>query len=411
MSKTLTMSPKELERMHLLRQHIAGTLSLEEVADQIGVSARHTYRLKSSFLEHHEEGLIHGLRGRPSNHAYPTREREEIIELYRTRYRDYGPTLFAERLAADRDIVLDAETLRRWLIAAGLWEKHRVRSRHRKQRPRRSAIGAMVQLDGSFHPWFEERADPCCLLVYVDDASNRTYAQFSKEETIEAVLSSCRDYVRRYGIPAQFYTDRKNVYWHETKTTEFVRISTHLRIEHILAHSPQAKGRVERMNRTLQDRLVKALREKHIREIDEANHFLENEFLPAFNATFARTDGLIDVHRPARDLDLDNVFCIEATRFVHHDMTFQYGATTWQIHRTGIDLPFPRQHVTVRRWLDGSLHAFWHEHELQISACACRPKPVAPPVPHPADNHPWRRAAPIGKAKRKSIAELCGTSK
>lgn len=409
MSKILIMSREELDRAYLLRQHLAGMLTLEEIAERIGVGTRQAYRLKKAFLADGDEGLIHGLRGQPSNHAYPARERLQIVELYRSRYRDYGPTLFAERLSEDCNIILDAETLRRWLSDAGLWERHRVRSRHRKRRPRRTACGELIQIDGSIHPWFEDRAAPCCLLVFVDDASGETFALFCEEETILAVLAAFHDYVVRYGIPAGVYTDRKNVYWHPTKVTEFARITDHLHITHIRAGSPQAKGRVERMNRTLQDRLVKALREKNISSIAAANTFLTNEFLPAFNTAFAKRDGLPDVHRQVGDRDLDNLFCIEGTRYVNHDMTFQYNAAIWQIHRTGVTLPFPRQSVTVRRWLDGSLHAFWQERELRISACEHRPTPTAPPVPHPADNHPWRRSAPIGKAKRKSIVELCAT--
>lgn len=407
MSKTLKMSAKELDRTHFLRQLLNGAMTVADVSDHLGISERQCYRLKARYREAGDTGLVHQLRGRPSNHGYPRAEREPILDLYRTRYSDYGPTLFSEVVEQVFGYILDAETLRRWLLEAGLWQKARNRSRHRKKRPRRSSIGALVQIDGSHHDWFEGRGPWCCLFVFIDDASNRTYFRFAPSENILDALLALRRYVERFGIFEQAYTDKKNIYLNAGKPCPFTRVMSKLRIEMIYANSPQAKGRVERANRTHQDRLVKALRERNISTIDDANRFLEEEYIDAHNARFSHTDGLIDVHRPIADLDLDNLICIEDERCVYHDMTFQYRSVFYQIHAGQRDLPLPRQNVLVRRWLDGTLHVFWREHELMITACEERPAKKPPAVPHPAENHPWRRAIPIGKAKRMTITELC----
>jgi transposase len=407
MSKTLKMSAKELDRSHVLRLLLTGAIIMSEAVDHLGLSERQCYRLKARYKAEGDAGLVHRLRDGPSNHRYPEECRQPILDLYRTRYSDYGPTLFSEVLERDLGYVLDAETLRRWLIKADLWQQERNRSRHRKKRPRRATIGALVQIDGSHHDWFEGRGPWCCLFVFIDDASNRTYFRFAASENIHDALIALRRYVERFGIFEQAYTDKKNIYLNAGKQCPFTRVMGHLRIEMIYANSPQAKGRVERANRTHQDRLVKALRERNISTIEDANRFLDEEYLDAHNARFSHTDGLIDVHRPVADLDLDNLICIEDERCVYHDMTFQYHAVFYQIHAGQNDLPLPRQNVLVRHWLDGTLHAFWRQHELVITACEERPAKKSPAVPHPADNHPWRRAIPIGKAKRMTITELC----
>ena len=407
MSNTLKMSIKELDRSHVLRQLLNGSMTIADVSEELGLSDRKCYRLQARYKENGDAGLVHQLRGRPSNHGYPYACREPILELYRTRYSDYGPTLFSEVLERDLGYIIAPETLRRWLLEAGLWQKARNRSRHRKKRPRRTAIGMLVQIDGSHHDWFEGRGPLCCLFVFIDDASNLTYFRFAPSENIVDALIALRRYVERFGIFAQAYTDKKNVFRTEGKEGALPRVMRHLRVEMIYANSPQAKGRVERANRTHQDRLVKALRERNISTIDDANRFLEDEYIGAHNARFAHPDGLVDVHRPVEGLDLDNLICIEEERAVHHDMTFQYHAVFYQIHPGQCDLPLPRQSVIVRQWLDGTLHAFWREHELIITACEERPARRPRAVTDPGDHHPWRHTVPIGRAKRMTIAELC----
>lgn len=404
MQEPLTMSKKERNWSHMFAQLHAGTISVEDVATALGISERHVYRCKARYAAEGDAALVHGLRGRPSNHRYPEKAFREVVELYEQQYADYGPTLFTEKLEEKTGKVYAVETIRGWLIGAHLWAGGRACRRHRKKRPRRDAIGSMVQIDGSIHAWFEERGPSCCLFVFIDDASSRLYLRFAPTENIHDALEALKRYVVKFGRFQQAYTDRGSVYiTPDHRPTAFTDSVVALGGTMIYARSPQGKGRVERSNRTHQDRLVKALREHNISTIEEANLYLEAEYIDAHNARFAITDGLADVHRPVDGLDLDNLICVRHTRAVNHDMTFQYHATYYQILRQQALVPLPRQRVDIRVWLDGSLHAFWREHELRVLECQTRPETGPhPPVP-PAEDHPWRHARPIGKARRKAI--------
>jgi hypothetical protein len=292
------------------------------------------------------------------------------------------------------------------MITSGLWQRARKGRRHRRKRPRRDAVGELVQFDGSHHDWFEGRGPRCCLFVFIDDASNRSVLWFAPSESEQDALEALMRYVRRHGIPAALYVDRHSVYWDEHRTTQFARALAQLGCTLIYARSPQAKGRVERANRTHQDRLVKRLRLAGISSIEEANAFLDAGYLDEHNRRFASTDGLCDVHRPAEPYDLDNIICHEEERSVNHDMTIQVKAAFYQILPSRHTLPIPRQRVIVRHWLDGSMHVFWREREITVMACSERPKQPPRPV-HPSDDHPWRHSPPIGKARRMTIADLC----
>ena len=406
------MSKKERDRTHYFKLLSIGEITVDDVARHVRLSSRQVYRLKLAYERDGDAGLVHQLRGRPSNNGFPRRIREEVLQLYRQYYSDYGPTLFSEKLVEIKDVTIDPETLRRWLIADGQWELARHRGRHRKKRPRREAIGSLVQIDGSHHDWFEGRGPRCCLFVFIDDASNQTYFRFAPSENAHDALVALRGYVQRYGRFHQAYTDKKSIFINvDGSPTDFANAVTALGGEMVYANSPQAKGRVERANRTHQDRLVKALRELGISTIEAANQFLDNGYMDRHNERFAYPAELPDIHRPLDGLDLDNIICFSKKRCVKHDMTFQYLATFYQIHRTDIVLPLPNQYVTIRIWLDGTLHAFWRNHELRITACTERPKVKKNTVVIPPDSHPWNHARPIGKAKRKTIKELCHAHK
>jgi hypothetical protein len=331
-----------------------------------------------------------------------------VLRLYRETYPDYGPTLFAEMLSSYHHLTIDSDTLRRWLREASLWAGIRAARRHRHKRERREAIGALVQFDGSFHEWFEDRAAPCCLLVAIDDASGRIFMRFAPSENARDVLAMLRLYVERYGIPREFYVDFGSVY-HARKNhlTDVARALAKLGVKIIYARSPQAKGRVERSNRTHQDRLIKALRRHNIATIDAANEFLDRLYLREHNARFACQSHLPDVHRTPAGIDLNNIFCFETTRYVYNDHTITINAQFVQLLPSQAPLPLPRHHVTVRRWLDDSLHILWNEHELAFRPVPARP-PRRPPVYlPPADTHPWRKTT-IGrkrftKSNRKGI--------
>jgi len=396
------MSKKELKKDHVIRLFATGTISCSEASEQLGMSERQCYRLKAAFLADGDAAFVHGLRGHPSNHRYPPETRAFVLDLVRRRYTDFGPTLLSEYLEEEHDLSIDSETLRRWMLAANLWARVSKGHRHRKKRPRRAAIGELVQVDGSHHDWFEGRGPFCCLFVFIDDASNRTLMRFAPSENELSALDIMRRYIERYGVPMAFYIDRHGVYWDDRKLTQFARAARALGIRIIYARSPQAKGRVERANRTHQDRLVKALRLAGIGDIDAANAFLETTYLAKHNARFAMPDGLADVHRDASALDLANIICHEEERVVRHDMTFQVRGTFFQLLRANTLCPVPRQRVLVRWWLDGSMHVFWREQELAIAPCTPQ-RATRPRIPHPADNHPWRHSRPIGKARKQTI--------
>lgn len=391
MQKTLTMSTKERERLKIIHRLETGTLTHSEAADLMNISERHIYRIMRRYLTSGDEGLVHQLRGRTSNRGYPLDLRERIIALYRKKYSDYGPTLFSERVYDELDIHLNDETIRKWLLSEGLWKPTRKGRKHRKKRPRRDAIGALIQLDGSHHKWFEDRGPACCLVVFIDDASGRVFLCFTPSENTQDLLSSLRLYIERYGIPKAIYNDYGSVFYaSDNKDTDFTRALKTLNIEPIFARSPQAKGRVERSNRTHQDRLIKALRRQNISTIEEANRYLETIYIDEHNNRFARCDDLTDMHRSSQGIDLDNIICFQTTRCVHNDYTIRLDNRPIQLLHSDAPLPPPRAYVTVRRWLDSSLHIFWKDNELKFIPLKKEPKPKPRIVRPPAQNHPWR---------------------
>lgn len=391
MSETLTMSTKERQRLQILGHLKHGKTTVVKAAAALGISERQMYRVLDRYRGQGDRGLIHRLRGQTSNRGYPPEVRTQALRLHRELYPDYGPTLYGEMLLQYHELSIDADTLRRWLKAAGQWLGIRAARRHRQKRERRDAIGAMLQFDGSFHQWFEDRGPACCLLVAIDDASGRIFMRFAESENAYDVLAMLKTYVSRYGIPREFYVDFGSVY-HAAKNrlTDVSRALSRLGVNVIHARSPQAKGRVERSNRTHQDRLVKALRRHSISTIDDANRYLEASYLQEHNARFARADHLQDIHRSAKGINLNNIFCFETTRCVNRDYTITLSAHFIQLLTSGAPLPPPYRYVTVRRWLDHSLHIFWNEHELDFKHITVRPKPQPRTYPPPAPSHPWR---------------------
>jgi transposase len=253
----LLMSQRERERLKLFERVKRHEISLREAAEMCGLSYRQTRRLYKRYREVGDRGLLHQGRGRPSNRAHPRAFKAKVLARYQERYPDFGPTLATEKLAPD-GYVLDHETLRGWLIKAGLWHKRRKRGKHRSWRERRAHFGELVQLDGSHHKWFEERGPKCCLMNMVDDAQGTTLSLLAEEETSFAAMGLLWRWIERYGIPRSLYTDKKNVYVIDEKTraraadsgeevwTHFGWACKQLGIEIITAHSPEAKGRVER---------------------------------------------------------------------------------------------------------------------------------------------------------------------
>jgi transposase len=297
------MSTTELRRAGVLARVASGALKLGSAAVVMDVSYRHAKRLYRRYRADGAKGLKHQSAGRASNRAAPTKRREQVLALVREKYSGtvderFGPTLAAEHLASEDGLTIDHETLRRWMLGAGLWSRARKRSPHRRRRERKAHFGELVQLDGSFHPWFEDRGPHSCLLTLVDDATGRSLGGFGAQETIWAAVEILRAWIAHYGIPRALYTDWKNVYvrrpnQEERETgaeplTQFGRMCATLGIKIIPASSPQAKGRIERNHGTQQDRLVKKLRRKGIADVEAANAFLEAEYGADHNRRFAQ---------------------------------------------------------------------------------------------------------------------------
>src|SRR5499425_696428 len=297
------MSKRELERVEVLARVRSQQLRLVDAGRLMGVCYRQAKRLWKRYREEGAAGLKHRSFGQASHHAHELKFRRQVLQLIREKYggpvgERFGPTLAAEHLAAEDALQVNAETLRGWMLAEGLWSRERKRRRHRRRRDRKEHFGEMVQMDGSFHAWLEERGPEGCLIDMVDDATNRTWAQLGEQETIWAVADALRTWIERYGVPLALYVDWKNLYKRpadagerlrgEEPITQFGRMCTKLGIAIIAFAAGQGAGRVERTHGTHQDRLVKKLRRKEITSQQQANVYLENEYLPEHNGRFAR---------------------------------------------------------------------------------------------------------------------------
>jgi transposase len=391
----------------------AATLTLGAAAELMGVSYRQAKRLSARYRQKGAAGLRHGNAGRASNRATAASVRRRVLKLVRAKYggaidERFGPTLAAEHLASEDGVTVDHETLRRWLLAAGLWSRARKRSPHRRRRERMAHFGELVQLDGSTHPWFEARGPSSCLLTLVDDATGCSLGRFGAQETIWAAVAILRRWIEAYGIPRALYTDWKNVYVRvpnqaERVTgaeplTQFGRMCATLGIQIIPASSPQAKGRIERNHGTQQDRLVKKLRRRGIATLDAANTFLETEYWAGHNARFAQAPASTDdfhVARP-RGLRLDTVFRLQADRIVSNDWVVRYGNRLFQLERQSGHAP-ARSTVVVWESVDGQLEIRYRDRVMRWTEIAAGVAAPPRPVPGPLAVIPSSRAAPQGR--------------
>ena len=338
------MSGKEVDRVGVVRQVMAKRLLQREAALQLGMSVRQVKRLVRRYRDDGASGLASRRRGRVPNNAIEAGVRREIMDWVRKRYADFGPTLACEKLSEVHGYRLSVETLRQWMMVEGLWKtKPQRRARIHQRRPRRACLGELVQLDGSPHAWFEDRGERCTLIVFIDDATSQLmYLRFVAAETTQAYMEALGAYLGRYGRPAALYSDRHSIFRvnhgrQDGSVTQFTRAVKTLDIEPIHANTPQAKGRVERANQTLQDRLVKELRLAGIGGVDEGN-----AFLPAFMADYNRRFAVAprsgeDAHRAvlqdAEELDL--ILRLHATRKLSKNLTFQYLNREYQITGQG----------------------------------------------------------------------------
>lgn len=388
------MGSKELLRVREMAKVKAGEASLGEVAGRLKVSRRQAKRIWARYKRAGAAGLIHGNQGRPSNRRLPAELRQAALQAYRQYYADFGPTLASEKLRQRQRIEVDHETLRRWLLAEGLWSRRRRRSPYRSRRRRRERFGELVQFDGSHHLWFEGRAQACCVMNMVDDATGTTLAIMSEQETTEAAMRLLWAWIERYGIPQGLYCDRKNAFVLDREPTvkeqlagiepvsAFQFACQRLGIEVIVAYSPQAKGRVERNHGVYQDRFVKELRLEGISSIAAANEFLRTSYLPQINGRFAReATKPEDAHVPlVSKIDLRDVFSFQERRVVSRDWVVQFERRVYQIPSELRHRPAPGQTVVVRKWLDASVHWYWKDKPLPVREL---PLPKAKEVPSP----------------------------
>ena len=423
--ETISMSVGERRRLEVFGRVERGELCLAEAGELLGLSYRQTKRVWRRFREEGDAGLVHRSRGRASNRQAGSELKARVLELYRERYRDYGPTLAAECLAEEEKLEVSASTLRRWLVLEGLWKGVRKRRVHRRRRERREHLGELLQMDGSYHDWLEGRwmtgrvrdayAGWATLMVLVDDATSRLYARFYENESWESATDVFQRYVSAYGLPRSLYVDQHSIYRADREPTneeiflekepetQFGRAMRELGVELILARSPQAKGRVERMNGTLQDRLVKAMRRAEISDLETANTFLEEEFLAKFNQRFEkRAAKRSNWHRELDSrVDLARILSVQETRVVQNDWTIRWRNRILQLPRESAEWVQPGDRVQVCEQLDGRLRVFAGSRELSWSATrssapprkskASRSGPTGSSQGQkPSTEHPWR---------------------
>lgn len=339
-SERIEMSRRERDRLKVLYGVVQGERLQKEAARLLRLTTRQVRRLVRRIEEQGDRGLIHRLRGRPSNRRLPVEFREQVLEEYRRQFQGFGPTFASEKLA-ELGLCVSHDSLRRWLMAAGLWQSQRKRDKHRQRRPRRECFGELVQMDTSIHDWLEGRGETMVLVAMIDDATGRLEARFYPGETVAAHFDLLGRWLRKHGRPVALYTDRDSIFEPSSKgrpdpagQTQFGRALEALAIERITAYSPQAKGRVERLFGTLQDRWVKELRLAGVTTMAQANALLQKKLLPAFNRRFR-----VAPARPAnahRDLGpehcLPRILCVQHTRSVDNDYTVRFRNRCFQLH-------------------------------------------------------------------------------
>lgn len=387
MTHFISMSEKELSRYRFIEEIHVGRMTVEEVAERSDVSPRTVFRWQAAIVAKGMKGLVHGNRGKPSPRRIPAGEASRIIRIVRKMYLDCTAELIAEKLREEHDIMRDPKTIARVLRETKVWESpmarsiRRVRPVHRFWRERRAHRGSLVQFDGSYHHWLEDRGGTgeLCLLASIDDAGSEVFhAEFAAHEGVLPVMGFWLKYIGEHGVPKSIYVDKFSTYRMHIETarenpdtkTQLQRAMGMVGVEVIFANSSQAKGRIERLFRTFQDRLVKELRFKNISTVPGANRFLRKKFIPAFNQRFAiRPKEEQDFHRPlgAKDLaGLREVFVRREERTVQHDFTIAFQGQWYQILPTPRLAIRPKDRVEVREYPNGSINFFIRNKPINV---------------------------------------------
>jgi DNA-binding Lrp family transcriptional regulator len=414
----LWMSAKDRDRLKVLHEVSRRHITQLQAARELGVSSRWVPALVQRIKDQGDGGVIHRLRGRPSNRKLSALLKQQVVKRFAEQKRakqwhDYGPTLAAEELARDYQLVVSKETLRRWLIASQLWKPHRARAeRVHSWRARRARYGELVQWDTREHDWLEGRGEKLYLIAMIDDATSRLTAGFVRHDSSEENLQQLRSYVEQHGRPVAVYTDKASLFQITPRAihhrdapaqqlTQIGRALKELKIEWIAAHSPQANGRIERTFQTAQDRLVKGLRRVGAKDLETANAYLEQVFIPLWNRRFTREPQLAgDAHRavPA-GTDLDSVLSIRESRTLGQDHTIRWQGVIYGLGREQIKTAMRGARVQVERRVDGSAWMHWRNQVLALEVCEATPRVGLPPRVMP------RRAIQAKSAAEKARAQ------
>lgn len=394
----LWMSAKERDRLKVLHEVRKRHITQKQAAAELGLSVRWVRKLLVRLRRQGDGGLRHRLGGRASNRKTPEAVKRRAVELYRQKkqsklWHDYGPTLAAEELAAQHGIKVSRETLRQWLIEATLWRRRRARIEQvHVWRARRARYGELVQWDTSEHDWLEGRGEKLYLIAMIDDATSELTAGFVRHDSTEENLKQLRNYIVQHGRPISVYTDKASLFQvtphgihhrdaPEQPLTQIGRALKELDIEWIAAHSPQAKGRIERAFQTAQDRLVKGLRQVGAKDIESANAYLEKVFLPLWHRRFRREPQLAgDAHRGLPPgSNLDSVLSIRQSRTVSADYTVRWEGVIYRVQREQLARGMRGARVQLERRRDGSRWMHWRNRILALEACETRPERVVEP--------------------------------
>ena len=402
----ISMTQGELKRLYIVRKALDKSITQAEAADIIGVCLRQAQRIVRAVRIEGDEGIIHKSRGQDSNRALPDGVKSKVLKLYKEKYPDFGPTLATEKLFEINKIKLNDETLRLWLLEANIAYKQRKKRPHRQWRQRKDHFGEMVQMDGSEHDWFEGRGPECVFMGYIDDATGNPFGRFCPFEGTLPAMGSFKGYVEKYGIPASIYLDKHSTYKSTKKQSiedqlnnqehlsQFARAVTELGVNVIYADSPQAKGRIERLFKTFQDRVIKEMRLRGTSSIEEGNRFLK-WYLPVYVKRFAvKPAKQGDLHRPlSKDIDLNKILCKKTECALRNDFTVAYDKKLYQVKDN-----IRAKKVIVEERTDGSMLIRHKGAILKFKEITTRPEKIAQPKPYlprqvyiPPVDHPWRR--------------------
>jgi len=400
----LLMTQKDRDRLVVLKKAQKKLITQRQAAEELGVTERHVRRMLVKLKKAGDRSIVHGLRGQPSNRKLNPELRERAVRILSQEvYRGFGPTLASEYLASKHKLRIGREALRRLMIQAGLWRgrKQQVESVH-QWRPRKASRGEMVQWDTSEHDWLEGRGPKLYLIHRIDDATSELTARFVEHDSTEENMRLLWSYLEQHGRPVSFYTDKAALFHTTPKVfrksselsrderqpappTQIGRALRELSIVWIAAHSPQAKGRIERSFGTAQDRLVKGLRVAGARTREQANRYLEQEFVPWWNQhLMVLPANACDAHRPlSAEHDLAAVLCQVHTRQVANDYTFRFQGHQYQIARGSIRAGLRERAVRIEQRLDGSLHVVFQGRALRVEVCPLSPALAQPQAPKP----------------------------